>query len=122
MRKIFVAVLMGVLLCANTFGGTLIYKSNEGEEKRVSGLTILSIDSKKMVVRISGGTETIRLSQVIKYYDSDIRAGSEFDDGSGDYTIRFGQEKMVRGEKANSRKPRYAAAAYTVALHKPCGR
>ena len=103
MRKIFVAVLMGVLLCANTFGGTLIYKSNEGEEKRVSGLTILSIDSKKMVVRISGGTETIRLSQVIKYYDSDIRAGSDFDDGSGDYTLRFGQEKMVRGEKANSR-------------------
>lgn len=103
MRKIFIAVLTGMVLCANALGGTLVYINNDGEEKKVSGLTILSIDSKKMVVRVSSGTETIRLSQVIKYFDSDIRTGGDFDDGSGDYTVRFGQEKIIRSEKNNGR-------------------
>lgn len=98
-----IAVLIGFMLSVNAFCGTLIYTNKDGEEKRVSGLTILSMDNKKMVVRISSGTETIRLSQVIKYFDTDVRVGGEFDDGSGEYTIRFGQEKITRSEKSNGR-------------------
>lgn len=99
MRMMLIALLTGFVLCSNVFGGTLIYKNKAGETKWVSGLTILSIDEKKMVVRINNGTETIWLSQVSKYYNSDIRMGGEFDDGSAEYTIWLGQEKITSSEK-----------------------
>ena len=99
MKKILV-LLFGLAFCADIFAGTLIYKTKAGEEKRVSGLTIVSIDGKKMVVRIKGGTETISMSQVIKYFDTDLSVGGEMDDNTGDYTVHLGSEKLVRDKKS----------------------
>ena len=99
--RIFLTVLAVLVFGISVSAGTLIYKNKDGEQKRVSGLTIISIDGKKMVVRIKNGTETIFLSQVVKYYDTDIRVGGEFDDDSGDYTVRLGMEKLTRNKKNN---------------------
>lgn len=71
--------------------GTLIYTNREGKKLTVSGIKIFSIDSKKMVVKINDGTETILLSNVVKYYDTDIKSGSAFDDNSAEYSIRLGE-------------------------------
>lgn len=99
MKRILI-FLAGFVFCADMFAGTLIYKNKAGEEKRVSGLTIVSIDGKKMVVRIKGGTETIAMSQVIKYFDTDLSVGGEMDDNTGDYTVHLGTEKLGRDKKS----------------------
>ncbi len=101
--RIFLLIFCSLLFCCNTWGGTLVYKNKKGEIKRVSGLKIVSIDSKKMVVRIANGTETILLSQVQKYYDTDIRISGEFDDDSGEYTVQLGYEKLGSSKKNNGR-------------------
>ena len=101
--RIFLLILCSLFFCCNSWGGTLIYKNKKGETKRVSGLKIVSIDSKKMVVKIASGTETILLSQVQKYYDTDIRVGGEFDDDSGEYTIQLGHETLGPSKKSGGR-------------------
>lgn len=102
--RIWLIVLIGVLFCGSAMAGTLIYKNKAGEVKRVSGLKILSIDGKKMVVKIDSGTETISLAQVQKYYDTDIRIGGEFDDDSGAYSVRLGTESLVKAKKSGGRQ------------------
>ena len=102
--KRFALMLLMLLFCAGSSAGTLIYRNREGEQKRVSGLKIVSIDSKKMVVKINEGTETIPLTQILKYYDTDIRSGGEFEDNSAQYDIRLGEGKIVSDKKKNGQQ------------------
>lgn len=93
-----VLLLLVLLVGFAVSAGTLIYKNREGKKLTVSGLKIFSIDSKKMVVKINDGTETILLSNVVKYYDSDIKSGGSFDDDTAEYDIRLG-EGAIRSDK-----------------------
>lgn len=92
-------LLLLTAFCCGVSAGTLIYKNRDGEQKRVSGLKIISIDSKKMVVKINEGTETIPLSQMVKYYDTDIKGGGEFEDNTAQYDIRLGEGKISSDKK-----------------------
>ncbi len=80
--------------------GTLFYKTAEGEIKSISRVTLQSIDSKKVIIKASRGTEVLSLSNLVKYYNSDLK-NNEFDDNSGDYTIRIGN---VNAPKRTERK------------------
>ena len=90
-RKI--SLLATALLAAGTLSaGTLIYRTRNREEKVVSDVTIVSIDSRIMTIKIAGGTETIPLANVVKYYDTDIKAGGEFEDNTAEYDVILGSE------------------------------
>ena len=91
-------LLLTLAFASAASAGTLIYKNREGKRLMVSGLKIFSIDSQKMVVKINDGTETIPLSQVVKYYDTEIKSGGSFDDNTAEYDIRLG-EGTIRGDK-----------------------
>lgn len=101
--RIFLMLLCGMIFCDTALAGTLIYKNKEGAQKLVSDLTIVSIDQKKMVVRINNGTETLALSQVVKYYDTDIRISGDFDDSTGEYSVSLGTESFSAAKKKNGR-------------------
>lgn len=85
-KSITMIVLLLGIVATNLFGGTLIYKVNK-EEKIISDVNIVSIDQKHLTLKVGSGTERILLSHVIKYYDTNIKIGSAFDDGSNDYSV-----------------------------------
>ncbi len=103
MRKFLLFSLL-VLCGALAFGGTLIYRNRNGEKKRVSNLKILSIDGSKMVIKINEGTKTIALSQVLKYYDTNIKTGGEFDDDTAEYDIRLGEGKISSDKQHSNQR------------------
>ena len=79
------------LICCvacNSFAGTLIYKVHQEKEKIISDITIMSIDKKQVVLKVGNGIERIPLSSLVKYYNTDIKIGSVFDDGSQEYDIQ----------------------------------
>jgi len=76
--------------------GTLIYRTRDNQERTVSKVTIVSIDSKLVTIKINSGTETIPISSLVKYYDTDIKSGGEFEDSSAEYSIRLGTEKCPK--------------------------
>ncbi len=86
-KKFFCGVILAALI-PGLFGGTLIYKIGENEEKIVSDITILSINNKQVVLKVGNGIERIPLSALIKYYSTDIKIGSAFDDGSQEYDVQ----------------------------------
>lgn len=102
--RIFLLVLAGLLCCSCSMAGTLIYKNNKGDVKRASGLKIQTIDRDRMVVRIGSGTEVIHLSRVVKYYDTDIKLNGDFDDDSGEYTVRLSQPTMNQPKKGGRKE------------------
>jgi hypothetical protein len=90
MKKILFAIMIfSFFVISETIAGTLIYKVNKEDEKVVSEVKILSIDKKQIVLKVGNGMERIPLTSLIKYYDTDIKIGSAFDDGSCEYDIQI---------------------------------
>ncbi len=91
MRVLF---LLGLLVAGLPLtAGTLIYKTADGQEKIVSQVTIMTIANQMLTLKIDSGTETIPLRSLVKYYDTDIRGGGEFEDNTAAYDIILGTEK-----------------------------
>ncbi len=69
--------------------GTLIYRINgKGETLTTSKIKIISIQDKRLTIEQDGGRQTIPLSWVEKYFDTDI-PGSSFVDNTSDYDINI---------------------------------
>ncbi len=108
-RKLLLLAVAAWLGGVNAEAGTLIYRTRDNEEKTVSKVTIVTIDAKLVTIKINSGTETIPISSLVKYYDTDIKSGGEFEDNSAEYTIRLGTEKCPgtgyetnKGKKSSS--------------------
>ncbi len=103
MRKFLVLVPL-LLGAVSGSAGTLIYKTDGGEVKWVSGVKIVSIDGSRMIIKINDGTKVISTRSVQKYYDTDIRGGGAFEDDSADYSIRLGDGKITGGKNKGAGK------------------
>ncbi len=100
---VFLIVFIGVV-STQLMGGTLIYKVNKNEEKIISDISILSIDRKQVVLKVGNGIERIALTDLVKYYDTNIKIGSAFDDGSSQYDVQ------IRGLKKTASRTGYAGS------------
>ena len=90
MKKVLFAItLFCIGFMAEVIAGTLVYKVNKDNEKIISDIKILSIDKKQIVLKVGNGMERIPLTSLVKYYDTDIKIGSVFDDGSSEYDIQI---------------------------------
>lgn len=69
--------------------GTMIYKNREGEQRILTNVKLLSIDGRLLVFSINSGTDTMPLSSLVKYYDTNIKSAEQFDDNTADYTLSF---------------------------------
>ena len=90
MKKILLATFIFTLgFITETVAGTLVYKVGKDEEKVISDISILSIDKKQVVLKVGNGMERIPLTSLVKYYDTNIKIGSVFDDGSSEYDVQI---------------------------------
>ena len=90
MKKVLFAIAFFCIgFVAETIAGTLVYKVNKDNEKIISDIKILSIDKKQIVLKVGNGMERSPLTSLVKYYDTDIKIGSVFDDGSSEYDIQI---------------------------------
>lgn len=81
--------------CLGSRAGTLVYKSNDGSEKTVSDVKILSISEGKVKISVNKGIENISLGRLVKYFDTDVKgAGDGGFDETCEYTVSVQEVKI----------------------------
>lgn len=118
MRKLMLLIVTLALLVCSVDGGTIIYKPNkESEPLQVSNVKILSIENGVITIEINGGKERIRVNQLTGYYDTDLKAGSGFDDNTTDYAVSVMERnipKRAEERSGKNRKAQYFEVSYTI--------
>lgn len=103
--KLLLPLLCGTLFAGTLQAGTLIYRGSDRQERTISQVTIMAIDGKLVTIKVNNGTETIPISSIVKYYDTDIKGGgSAFEDDSAEYTVTLGSEKCPKSGYETSKK------------------
>lgn len=89
-KKLLSGLLLSLVLCCQPLsGGTLIYRVNgKGDPITTSRIKIISIQDGNITVEQDGGRQTIPMSWVDKYFDTDIPGGS-FIDNTSDYDVNI---------------------------------
>ena len=94
----FKFVTLMLLLCGFVAlnAGTLIYKTGKNaEEHFLPKVKIISIEKKALTFKHDGGIKSIPWSQVVSYYDTNIKSAN-FEDNTSDYTVSIYKVDMPK--------------------------
>lgn len=97
--KKFVCVAAALAGALGLSAGTLVYRTDNGEQNIISKVKILSIDARLITLSMENGIETIPSNRLVKYYDSDIKVGGLFKDSTSPYGISINEIRVPKSTR-----------------------